>query len=801
MENLPLDGDFPLADTATLHTLHYHKIQSKDTEEPHSMSKKRSHAEHDVNAKPYKCLPCDKAFPVEKSYKRHCDTSRQHAKQTGQGGGDSLQCTQCQHSFMGVGQRYDNQQAGAGFESCKACRDWIRDLYCRSCNKDFVRRYDKARHDGEQHGSLKVPCPKCNVPIRPERSATIEHLKSGYCQSKSSASFAAHGSSKGQPDFVSGIETPILRPNTPIMSLESVDRLLPEEETQQDHDCSDEIEMQGPMIRPAPGVLDAESDQSIPQGSKNDLVSLETLFEATEGNASAVHQLASSRSIIYQEEQGCPSTAPGQTRFEPALKLCTVDPQLNWSFKRFRRPVSGRRATRKAVQCCPLCRLPYERNEIDLRVHLERHLKEQQTPGHMCNECEIGFVYEEDLRMHQLSVAMATYCTHDCHDPIDCIRHLPPPDEKNHTRMLASVREWEHSQLREMILDVDPIISRRMRESLVRSFASDVEPSFDGRSFKSFFSTCSAPAAIDAENLVEAFSHIKRGHRASSDDSMAFQSSSHPGQHSSTSDLAQQSLQASNRNAKNFSNPESVATNRYRNIRQAVRKGHAPTVRMLIAHDRTSLNDRTRFNQTPLGLAAEFGQMMVAKALIELGADVEPGSTGAGWPDHVHQSPLHAAACHGHSSLAMLLVDHGADVNAKTRICGTVLQLSKDPVLSKMLLQRGADVNGECGIRGNPLFLAADRGDQLMIDALTAAKPAIRRGGSMNLTPLQVASRNGHVQAVIRLIEYCRTRDDFEEDVHEALAIATRQRLLYDTRQIIELLQAHSSRHAEIQAF
>jgi ankyrin repeat protein len=63
---------------------------------------------------------------------------------------------------------------------------------------------------------------------------------------------------------------------------------------------------------------------------------------------------------------------------------------------------------------------------------------------------------------------------------------------------------------------------------------------------------------------------------------------------------------------------------------------------------------------TLLYLAARFGQIPTARALLAAGVDVNA-------PDSMSETPLHAAAAHGHLALVELLLEHKADVNAKKK--------------------------------------------------------------------------------------------------------------------------------------
>ena len=59
---------------------------------------------------------------------------------------------------------------------------------------------------------------------------------------------------------------------------------------------------------------------------------------------------------------------------------------------------------------------------------------------------------------------------------------------------------------------------------------------------------------------------------------------------------------------------------------------------------------------TPLHLAAFFGHLDAARALIDAGADIDAFSRNG-----LTNTPLHAATAGRHGDVALLLVEHGAD--------------------------------------------------------------------------------------------------------------------------------------------
>lgn len=126
---------------------------------------------------------------------------------------------------------------------------------------------------------------------------------------------------------------------------------------------------------------------------------------------------------------------------------------------------------------------------------------------------------------------------------------------------------------------------------------------------------------------------------------------------------------------------------------------------------------------TALHLAAFFGKTVIAKALIDAGAD--PGVVSA---NEMHVQPLHSAAAGRHIEICRLLIAAGADVNAKQRHGFT------------------------------PLHAAAQHGDVELVELLLSAgaDPAITKddGG----TPADTAEAEGHIDVARRLREVADAR-------------------------------------------
>lgn len=113
---------------------------------------------------------------------------------------------------------------------------------------------------------------------------------------------------------------------------------------------------------------------------------------------------------------------------------------------------------------------------------------------------------------------------------------------------------------------------------------------------------------------------------------------------------------------------------------------------------------------TPLHLAAFFGQLELANALLDAGADVNARSSNA-----MKNTPLHAAAAGGQLSLVERLLKRGADPNASQEGGWTALHSAAQAgnrEMVEVLLANGAYVNSRAANNQSPLDLALSKGQQ-----------------------------------------------------------------------------------------
>lgn len=155
-------------------------------------------------------------------------------------------------------------------------------------------------------------------------------------------------------------------------------------------------------------------------------------------------------------------------------------------------------------------------------------------------------------------------------------------------------------------------------------------------------------------------------------------------------------------------------------------------------------------NGTLLHKAASLGQLVVAKFLLEQGADV-------GARDEIGKLPLHWAAGNGHNSMVELLLSNKADANAKISFYrddgATPLHLAVEKgfrTVCETLLTRGADPNINDASGTPPIYSAVRQTDDAILRLLLARGAKVNPSpGKKNYTPLHTASSTNIAQILI----------------------------------------------------
>jgi ankyrin repeat protein len=111
-------------------------------------------------------------------------------------------------------------------------------------------------------------------------------------------------------------------------------------------------------------------------------------------------------------------------------------------------------------------------------------------------------------------------------------------------------------------------------------------------------------------------------------------------------------------------------------------------VKILFNCTNDSCTEDDEYGHDPLGVAAVHGHVVVARVLLEGGANIE-------WSNKHQLNALHTAAYNGHLDVCRLLLDWGAKVDPVSSWKNTPLHFaaSTGPFLVvKLLVERGADV-------------------------------------------------------------------------------------------------------------
>ena len=143
---------------------------------------------------------------------------------------------------------------------------------------------------------------------------------------------------------------------------------------------------------------------------------------------------------------------------------------------------------------------------------------------------------------------------------------------------------------------------------------------------------------------------------------------------------------------------------------------------------------------TPLGHAANKGQLRVAQFLLDSGAEVNRSRDANSWP------PLLIAVSAGHKAMVELLLSKGADVNSRDSLGETALHLAAEhgfQSVAESLLAKKADVNARDVSLETPLHLAARNGHAAMVAFLLAHQADVNVRDKEGKTPLDYAKGLG----------------------------------------------------------
>ncbi len=221
-------------------------------------------------------------------------------------------------------------------------------------------------------------------------------------------------------------------------------------------------------------------------------------------------------------------------------------------------------------------------------------------------------------------------------------------------------------------------------------------------------------------------------------------------------------------------------------------------IQLMIQNSPDLINAPDGDGNTPLIVAATKGQMVVAKYLLDHGADVNASTR-----NHFYVA-LSAAAKNGHKAMVELLLSRGADVNGRGGVnplieavqngymaVAEVLLANKADVnspsvggpviaavengqteLLKLLIQHGAEVNARNANTWTALEIAAGENNTNAAKLLLASKADINAKDRSGNTPLHEAARAGKAEMTYLLLDSGATVDPTNSEDTTPLMLA-----------------------------
>jgi ankyrin repeat protein len=196
---------------------------------------------------------------------------------------------------------------------------------------------------------------------------------------------------------------------------------------------------------------------------------------------------------------------------------------------------------------------------------------------------------------------------------------------------------------------------------------------------------------------------------------------------------------------------------------KAVREGDDKKIREVLGQNSNVFNakigDGTTGTEsgvrrwTALHLAARGGHEILAKILLERGADIdEESSTG--------ETALFMAVKAGHGAVAKLLLEGGASVQEKSgqgRTAPHVAARRGHDALARMLLENGANIHEKSRSGDNAFFMAVRAGNAAMVRLMLENGAKVHEKSSktiVGISPLVLAVKKGYKDVVRTLVEY-----------------------------------------------
>ena len=183
-------------------------------------------------------------------------------------------------------------------------------------------------------------------------------------------------------------------------------------------------------------------------------------------------------------------------------------------------------------------------------------------------------------------------------------------------------------------------------------------------------------------------------------------------------------------------------------LHYAVQEGNLILV-MELLENHANTNSQNKNGDTPLHIACRYGHSAIMMKLLEDGAAINA-------ENYQDETPIHYASRNGHVSILKNLIQNGAYTNVLNVDGSSMLHhaCAKGRVeVMVELLKLGMDLNFENNLGESPLYLALKNGQTQVVSQLINNFDLDVNAKCNHRTILEIAFGNGHVNAVMALLE------------------------------------------------
>ena len=221
-------------------------------------------------------------------------------------------------------------------------------------------------------------------------------------------------------------------------------------------------------------------------------------------------------------------------------------------------------------------------------------------------------------------------------------------------------------------------------------------------------------------------------------------------------------------------------------LQVAIHKGHLD-IALLLLERGADPDSRYHGDQTALYMASSRGYSEVVGSLIDRGADLDSPCQDNNNTQHVRWTPLQVSINNGHLDIALLLLEHGADPEPRYHGEQTAIYMASSRGYTEIvqsLLGYGADLDVQCedkdgwdDVQRTPLQVATHKGHHDIVSVLMEHVHMIQKQ-----IALYVASSCGNTHAVGSLLDQgidpntkCEDNDGRRDVKWTPLQVATRK--------------------------